>query len=124
MKLRIDPSRQPSEVFARYLRENQSPAAAKVWLKLKDGFAGETWELEHPIGIFCLDFYCPRLRLAVEVDGKQHSATSTARRKDRNRDRLLRHAGIRTVRLTTLLCLKDLDEAMKRIAEAVAGRKR
>ena len=51
------------------------------------------------IGGFIVDFYCPSLRLAIEVDGSVHRGTE-AEARDRDRDHHLAATGIRVIRLS------------------------
>jgi very-short-patch-repair endonuclease len=49
-------------------------AEARLWRALRrDQLNGLHLRRQHPIGPFTVDFYCPSLRLAVEVDGGQHA---------------------------------------------------
>jgi adenine-specific DNA-methyltransferase len=65
------------------------------------------------MGRFVLDFYCPELRLAVEVDGEIHETLQAA---DAERQTILESMGIRFVRLPASLVEDDLPEALDRIA--------
>ena len=64
--------------------------------------------------VFVLDFYCAELRLAIEVDGRQHlEAEGLAR--DAARTEALRQQGIRVVRFTNHEVLTESDA----VAEAI-----
>ncbi len=67
---------------ARSLRRQLTPPEAKLWRRLRDRRADFKFRRQHPIGSYVLDFFCPEVRLAVEVDGDQH-----ARREQIIRDR-------------------------------------
>ena len=44
-----------------------------LWSKLRGkGLDGHKFRRQYSIGKFVLDFYCPKLRLAIEVDGDSH----------------------------------------------------
>ena len=59
---------------ARKLRGNITDAENRLWGALRrDQLNGLHFRRQHPVGPFTLDFYCPSLRLAVEVDGGQHA---------------------------------------------------
>ena len=45
---------------------------------------GFRFRKQHPIARFVLDFYCPAVRLAIELDGAQHN-TSPERASDDER---------------------------------------
>ncbi|MCG2588224.1 endonuclease domain-containing protein [Rhodohalobacter sp. WB101] len=54
---------------------------------------------------YVVDFYCPKLKLAVEVDGDIHYFTEK-KKKDQQKDRHLEGEEIEAVRIKTL----DLEE--------------
>src|ERR1700710_933216 len=59
---------------ARTLRLDLSNAERKLWKAIRrnqiDGFS---FRRQHPVGPYTLDFFCPALKLCVEVDGGQHA---------------------------------------------------
>jgi very-short-patch-repair endonuclease len=57
---------------------------------------GLRFRRQHPIGPFTLDFYCPALRLAVEVDGGQHA--EARKQGDADRTDWLARKGILVIR--------------------------
>ncbi len=58
----------------RELRKSMTPAEKIVWYKLlsKDKLNGYRFLRQKPVGIFILDFYCSKLLLGLEIDGKSH----------------------------------------------------
>ncbi len=74
-----------------------TPAEWEVWsrLRLDDR---DTWHKQVPCGPFILDFYCPRTRTVVEIDGPEHY-TPEGLKKDSRRTGFLRHEhGLRVLR--------------------------
>ena len=72
-KSRIRNSLPKTEQAARSLRRHSTPAEAKLWEALRGRrLAGYKFRRQHPVGRFILDFYCPELKLAIEVDGEIH----------------------------------------------------
>jgi very-short-patch-repair endonuclease len=58
---------------AKELRGNMTIAEAILWRGLKgSGMRGYDFQRQKPIGDFIVDFFCPRLMLAIEVDGESH----------------------------------------------------
>jgi len=83
--------------------------------------AGWKFRRQHVVAGYIVDFYCPELRLAIEVDGAVHR-TQVA--EDHRRDEALARLGTRVLRLRNAEVLERLDEVIARIAvacEAVAG---
>ena len=107
---------------ARRLRAAMTNAETKLWQALRRGaMAGLTFRRQHPVGPYTLDFYCPRLRLAIEVDGGQH-ATSLVNRRDTVRERWLEERGIVTLRFWNNDVLSNLDGVANIVTEAIEKR--
>jgi very-short-patch-repair endonuclease len=70
-----------------------------------------------------VDFWAESLRLAVEVDGRQH-ATEVQRRRDDRRDETLSAAGIRTLRIHAAKVIADPTATLNHIAAVVAERRK
>jgi uncharacterized protein DUF559 len=54
---------------ARRLRRDSTRVEMQLWQKLRNRQLGVDFRRQHPAGPFVLDFYCPSLRLAIELDG-------------------------------------------------------
>jgi very-short-patch-repair endonuclease len=61
---------------------------------------------------FIVDFFAPGARLVIEVDGGYHARR---RRVDESRDRKLRRAGYRVLRVDAELVHRDLRAVLARI---------
>ena len=58
----------------RELRRNQTEAEKALWTHLRNKqFYGMKFFCQYSIGPYILDFYCPNMNLAVELDGGQHN---------------------------------------------------
>ena len=96
------------------MRGRQSDAETKIWWLVRNRNLGVKFRRQHPIERFVLDFYCPELRLAIEVDGRGHlEAEGLAR--DAARTNALRERGIRVVRFTNVEVLMEYEA----VAEAI-----
>ncbi len=61
------------QTAAQEMRREMTPAEEVLWEALrKKQFLGLRFRRQHPVGLFILDFYCPALKLVVEVDGPNH----------------------------------------------------
>ena len=78
---------------------------------------------ESPLDRFIVDFYCPRLRLVVEVDGATHDGPDATIR-DAERTRFLRARGLRVVRLTNGAVLHCFADACAWLADRMAEQQR
>jgi len=66
------------------------------------------------IGNFIVDFYCPKARLVIEVDGGQHYEKAGIK-KDKNRDKYLQSLGLKVLRFTNIEVLKNIEGAFDKI---------
>ena len=60
-------------IKARYLRKEETKAEKILWKELRDNKLGIKWRRQHPIDMFILDFYAPKIKLAIELDGSIHN---------------------------------------------------
>ena len=105
---------------ARALRERPTPQEELLWdaLRLRR-LDGLRFRRQYAVERFVLDFYCPRCKLVVEVDGPVH-ATQTSR--DAERDAHLTAFGCRVLRFTNQEIEEDLAGVLQRIARAALER--
>jgi len=73
---------------------------------------GYKFRRQYPAGPYVLDFYCPQIRLCVELDGDVHADRLA---KDATRDAWLASQGIHTIRVTTA----QLYEQPERVVEFI-----
>ncbi len=55
------------------LRRGRPPAEVILWQRLRgEQIAGYKFRRQFSIGAYIVDFYCPRARLVIEIDGPTH----------------------------------------------------
>jgi very-short-patch-repair endonuclease len=105
---------------ARQLRKNLTDSEAALWSRLRHKqLLGIQFYRQKPIGEYIVDFFAPRARLVVEVDGAQHLGGDHAL-KDRSRDRYLVSVGLRVLRFNSREVLKECDGVVEAIYRTVA----
>ena len=81
------------------LRNGSTAAESTLWLSLKGcQIEGMRWRRQFSVGPYILDFYCPQLRLCIELDGAQHYTMQGGENDLLREEWLLREHGIRTIR--------------------------
>jgi len=83
----------------RQLRSEMSQSEKKLYERIRDKKLGYRFRRQHPIGPYALDFYCPKIKLCIEVDGEQHLLTKG---RDARRDAFLASYGVLTIRIPSL----------------------
>ena len=105
------------EQAAKRLRQNLTPAEAKLWEAIRSKrLEGLRFRCQHPVGNFILDFYCPSRKLAIEVDGRIHDSQVEY---DAERTSKLAEYGYTVLRFSNERVINHLPEVLaeiKRIA--------
>ena len=96
--------------FRRELRSHGTTAEGALWNLLKrKQIAGLQFRRQYSIGHHIVDFYCPALRLAIELDGDYHYHMGMPDR-DWERDReLLEKYGVKTLRFENKMVFSDAE---------------
>jgi len=76
-----------------------------LWKRLRCEKLQFRFRRQYPAGPYFLDFYCPELKLAIEVDGSTHEFSST---RDLKRDEWLRSKDIHVLRVDAYWIGKDM----------------
>jgi very-short-patch-repair endonuclease len=98
---------------ARQLRRHSTPAEVHFWEAIRnDRCGGLRFLRQYRIGQYIVDFYCRRLKLAIEIDGCIHEEPEIAER-DRNRQAAIElERGIRFLRFTNEQALANTPEQL------------
>ena len=109
-----------AELVDRAWQLRREPTAAEnvLWESLRGRrLNGWKFRFQHAVGTYVFDFYCPALRLVVEVDGSVHDTPDAAER-DRVRRAWLEQVGYGVVVVMNGDVFGRLPEVLARI-EAV-----
>jgi len=101
---------------AKELRENMTPAERMLWERLRCNQLGVRFKPQHPIDIFIADFYCHRVKLVVEVDGKIHASQAAY---DDGRTADLERFGIKAIRFRNEEVFDDIDMVIRQIKQTL-----
>ncbi len=105
---------------ASHLRTSLTDSEQALWIRLRrKQLLGVQFYRQKPIGEFIVDFFAPRARLVVEVDGSQHLVAEHVQ-KDRARDAQLASLGLRVLRFNSREVLTDGDAVGESIYRAIA----
>lgn len=100
----------------RELRQNQTDAEKALWARLRSKrFYGLKFFRQYSIGPYILDFYCPTLKLAVELDGGHHNQSEN-RNYDLARSEYLKAQGIEVFRYWDNEVLLNMEEVLTELA--------
>ena len=105
--------------FRRKLRKQMTAAEVALWVMIKNKqLVGERFLRQYSIGHFVVDFYCPKYKLAIELDGAGHF-TEEGQKYDDKRTNYLNSVGVRVIRFENLEVfeypMRTLDEIKKQL---------
>ena len=97
------------------MRGDMTDAEKMLWKHLRrKNLDGYRFRRQHPVDRYVLDFYCPALKLAVELDGAQHY-TKEGRTRDDKRTAWLQTQGIRVLRFRNTEVVTNMDAVIEEI---------
>ena len=105
---------------ARQLRKNMTDSERVLWSRLRGKQISDVqFYRQKPIGEYIVDFFAPRTKLVVEVDGSQHLEGEQAK-KDRCRDEYLATVGLKVLRFNSREVLEETDAVVEVIYRTMA----
>jgi very-short-patch-repair endonuclease len=110
--------------FARRLRQMRTSSEDWLWQFLRNRQrCGKKFRRQHPLGAYCVDFYCVEAKLVVEVDGEPHQ-TPEGKRRDEIRDAWMGDQGVEILRFggfqvenETQQVLAIIDQSLMRLCD-------
>ena len=102
----------------RSLRKNMTYCEKIVWSNLRERQLGYRFLRQYSVDHFVIDFYCPELKLAVEVDGESHN-NPEQREYDIKRQKYLEEFKINFVRIKDEELLGNPNKEFMKIENAI-----
>jgi very-short-patch-repair endonuclease len=115
----MQPYNQKLIINSRTLRSGMTDAEQMLWRRIRfKQVRGLLFYRQKPLLKFIVDFYCPKAKLVIELDGSQHfeEAHSAA---DAERDAALTGLGLRVLRFDNRQVLTEIEGVMVVIDGAV-----
>ena len=113
MKRTLLPYNPRLKAVARMLRKNMTRAEILLWNQLKrKQMMGFDFHRQKPIDQYVVDFFCPELLLAVEIDGASHEGKLE---KDSKRQDEIETHGVHFLRFPDHEVKEDLDSVLDEI---------
>jgi len=104
------------------LRQNATDAEQRLWQYFKSKQVGTKFRRQYSVDAYVLDFYTPRSKLAIEVDGDSHF-TADAMQYDSGRTAYVEQFGIEVLRFSNLEIVENIEGVLEAIQAAVKRRK-
>jgi very-short-patch-repair endonuclease len=101
------------------MRSEPTPGEAALWARLQGrALSGWRFRRQHVIAGYIVDFYCPKLWLAIEVDGPIHDVQ---REQDERRDLHLAALGVHVLRIRDENIQANLIDVLRAISARCEG---
>jgi len=109
------PYRKSLKKFSRELRKNMTEAEKIMWQKIRrKQLKGYQFYRQKIIGNYIVDFYCPKAKVVIELDGGQHY-DDRGKKKDEKRDKYLMSLGLKILRFSDRDFLKNQKKILEEI---------
>lgn len=103
--------------YSRDLRRNMTDAEKRIWSKVRlEQLEGCKFYRQKIIGDYIVDFFCPKAKLVIELDGSQHYLENTFEA-DKIREAYLMNQGVKVLRFTDTDALTNTDGVIEKILE-------
>jgi len=107
--------------YSRSLRNNSTLGEIILWNELKQKkMKGYQFYRQKPLLEYIVDFYCPVLKLVIEIDGKYHTHGDDQINDDIRQERL-ETLGLRFLRFTEMEVRKRLGFVLECIEDFIDG---
>ena len=105
---------------AKFFRENLTPTEKKFWLNFckLDKYK---WRTQTVIDNYIVDFYCPKLKMIIELDGLEHYKKYN-KEYDAVRDDILKGYGLTIIRIVNKTVNDDFGKCIAFIQEEIVDR--
>lgn len=103
------------------LRNNMPEPEQIIWYYLKGrNLNGYKFRRQYSVGPYVLDFYCPELRLGIEIDGDSHFV-SKALKNDKVRQEAIELQNIKIIRFKNNDVTDNIEAVIEKILEYLPG---
>ena len=107
---KIIPANPRLKALARQLRNHSTLAEVLLWNQIKNKkLLGCDFHRQKPIDSFIVDFFCPDLMLAIEIDGVSHLQKGDA---DVERHRRLESLGVHLIRFEDRMVKREMPKVL------------
>jgi very-short-patch-repair endonuclease len=115
----VIPYRKDLKPISRTLRTHMTDSEQVLWGRLRrKQLRGIQFYRQKPVGEFIVDFFAPKARLVIEIDGSQHSTPKNVL-KDEKRNAALQRQGLQVLRFNNLQVLQELEGVLEAIFQAL-----
>lgn len=105
--------------YRKQLRKNMPAPEVILWQKIRNNQIGAKFRRQFSVGNYILDFYAPKIKLGIEIDGESHFFDKEKQVKDNIRDEFLNKQGIKVLRFLNTEIMTNLKGCLTKILEII-----
>ncbi len=105
---------QKNKTLRQKLRHQLTKGEIILWKYLQYDQLGYRFRRQHGIGRYVADFYCPKLKLVIEIDGYSH-LDEEAFKNDQTRQNYLENLGLTVLRYTSEEIFNNTKQVIEQI---------
>lgn len=107
------------------LRNHSTSAEATLWKRIKEKqIDGLKFRRQHSVGPYILDFYCPQIRLNIELDGEVHSTSAAMDHADARARFLINEKDIWMIRFENRVVFENPSQIVEEIRKVAQKRRK
>lgn len=101
------------------LRNHQTPAEKILWRRIsKNKIKRLRFLRQYGVGSYVIDFYCPKIRLGIELDGSVHKEEEN-KIYDRDREKFLENLDIEIIRFWNDDVLNNIENVQDKLLNKI-----
>ncbi|HRE09965.1 MAG: DUF559 domain-containing protein [Ignavibacteria bacterium] len=104
----------------RLLRNNSTRAEVFLWARIRNKQLGFRFLRQYGVGEYIIDFYSPKLKLAIEIDGVTH-LTKDEIEYDERRQFEIEQLGIVFIRFTNYQIFHEIENVIEKLSERISS---
>jgi len=87
-----------------------------LWKFIKGNQLDFKFRRQYGIGNYIVDFYCPKIKLAIEIDGSTHIEEEVFKR-DQRKEKYIKFLGINLIRFNGDRIFNDLENVLQDLSQ-------
>ncbi|GEM_PF-546696 len=101
------------------LRKRNTKAELLLWQKIRGRkICNIKFHRQYGIMNYIVDFYCPALKLAIEIDGEYHNALKV-KEADIGREVIIKYLDIQIIRFTNQEVINNIDNVLLKLRKII-----
>lgn len=116
-------NKKSTKIKRKLLRKTSTKTENILWQFLRaKRFKGFKFFRQYGIGEYIVDFYCPKLKLVIELDGKIHF-DKPHKKYDKIRDEFMQNLNILVIRFKNEEVIGDINIVFKKLEIIISSKK-